>query len=63
MERHRACMTAWTWQTIWSENLKDTDQLEDMCINGITFKLILNIEWDSEDWVIWSLTGIKGGLL
>jgi len=56
-------MTAWTWQTICSENLKDTDQLEDVCINGITFKLILNIEWDSEDWVIWYLTGIKGGLL
>jgi len=62
-EGHRSCMTAWTWHTVWSENLKDTDQFEGMCVNGIKFKLILNIEWDSVDWVIWSLTGIKGGLL
>ena len=30
-EGHRACMRAWTWHTVWSENLKDTDQFEDVC--------------------------------
>jgi len=32
------------------------------CVNGIIFKLILKIECDSADWVIWSQTGIKSGI-
>ena len=53
------------WETgqgkqIWSKNLKDTDQFEDLC-KSVTFKLILNIEWDSADWVIWSKQGSKLG--
>jgi len=31
-------------------------------VNGIAFILILEVAWDSVDWVIWSQTGIKSGI-
>jgi hypothetical protein len=61
-EGHRTCMRDQTWHTFWSENLKDTDQFEDVCK---WHNIQINIKYRVGQCRMGHLvqTGIKGGLL